>query len=153
MKQWPKDGKPVLFSDIADPLVQAMADAVGNGMVRAVPVKRRGGYAFRSNTSDLASIDYHGYDIGEDDKATCNSPEYRLSGEGLRFDWTDQGRTPAEVIIGLAVQLGIEQGRRIERERSEAGQTLDLIRRLISAENASRTGKYEYGLALKQKGN
>jgi hypothetical protein len=131
MKQWPKDNKPVAFEELCDPLVQALADIVGNGLVRTVKVKRKGGYGFRSNTSDLATIEYAGYDIGSDDKATCSSPDYRLSGENLRHEWADQGRTPAEVIVGLAIQLGIEQGRRIERQRGHDAETLKLIRLLL----------------------
>lgn len=135
MRQWPEGNETVPFDDLAGPIVQALADAVGNGMVWCVGTKRHASegraYGFASGTSSIKSIDYAGYDIPDNLKHVCQPPDKRLSREGLRFDWEDQGRNPVEVIVGLAIQLGIEQGRRIERQQGTDGQTLDLIRRLL----------------------
>ena len=131
MIKWPDGNKTADFDAITGPIVQALADAIGNKMVWTEPVKRRGGYAFSSGTSSIKGIDYNGLDILDNLKHVCQSPDKRLSREGLQFDWEDQGRHPVEVIVGLAVQLGIEQGRRIERAEGGDSRTLDLIRSLL----------------------
>jgi hypothetical protein len=48
--------------------------------------------------------------------ATYFTFDERVSAEQLRYDDEEQGRDPLEVIIGIAIQLGIEQGRRVEAE-------------------------------------
>ena len=99
-KPWPEDGSPVGFEhDMVEPLVSALRQA----------------YTMTRNNRDV-DIDWTGLDIGDREKAGCLTPDVRLTAEHLKYDEDEQGRTAADVIIGLAVQLGIEQGRRLFKE-------------------------------------
>lgn len=97
MKQWPDDDKTVLFSD----LVESVRECVDFHYDLV-----------RKNT--LESMNYTGYDIGSSTKATSLSPNESLSLEQLKYNFEEQGRDAMEVIIGIAIQLGIEQGIRLE---------------------------------------
>lgn len=90
MKPWPEDDKPAEFSDIANPLVNAIRFA----------------YWLERQNEDI-DIPYDGLNIGKDCAATCLPANEVLSAKRL------EGYDPLEQIIMLAVQLGIEQGRRI----------------------------------------
>lgn len=114
MKPWPKDKSPVYFCDLADSIVSAIKFAY------KLSRKNRG-----------KSIPWKGYNIGKDDRATCLTPDEQLSAEGLEFNDEDQGRSAIEVIVGLAIQLGIEQGRRIANQKHEEEQRFnELLGRL-----------------------
>lgn len=76
------------------------------------------GFAYDlTRTNESSDVPYGGYDIGRDERAGSFSPAERLTAEQLRYDELDQGRDAATVILGLAVQLGVEQGRRIQQVR------------------------------------
>jgi len=51
--------------------------------------------------------------------ATCFPPRESLQVGNLKYEENDQGRDALTVIVGLAVRLGIEQGRALEREERE----------------------------------
>jgi len=95
-KQWPQDDQPVDFSDLADSIQAAILFA----------------YTIKRKNVDK-SIPWTGYDIGSDEKVTCFGPDEQLSAKSLAYSLDDQGRTAFEEIIGLAIRLGIEQGRRV----------------------------------------
>ena len=138
-KEWPEDNEPAAFEQISGPIVRALADLIGNKMVQVAKVKRRtsnglSGYKFGAATSAIKTIDYDGYNIGRSEQATCGNAADQLEETQLQWQWTDQGRTPVEVIVTLAIQLGIEQGRRIaarEAERSGPAFKLKLIKSLL----------------------
>lgn len=67
------------------------------------------------NTND--SSRYDGYDIGEDTKATCPSPDVFLS---LADSGDDLGSLRGRALT-VAFQLGIEQGRRLHPTRPTEG--------------------------------
>jgi hypothetical protein len=102
MKEWPADEKPAYFEDITAPIIRAIKFAY------ALRRKNRG-----------KSIPYNGLDIGKDSQATCLRAKEQLSAEQLAYSSDEQGRNALEEIIGLAVRLGIEQGRRITLEGHE----------------------------------
>jgi hypothetical protein len=89
MQKWPRDGSPVKFEELAKP-------------VRAA----------------LDGGKYEGLDIGLNEKAGCPSPAWSLSPRGLRSH-EEQGRDRTDVLLMTAVQLGIEQGRRLYRRDLE----------------------------------
>ncbi len=97
-KPWPKDDKTVSFHEVTDPIMEALKFTHS--------IKRK-------NTA--MDVPWKGLDIGESQKATCFVPDENLTADSLAFQLEDQGRTALEVIIGIAVQLGMEQGRRVER--------------------------------------
>lgn len=98
---WPTDGKPADFSDLVAPIVKAIK------FTHTLD---------RQNTDK--DVPWDGPNIGASELACCFDPLYALSAEMLAYDEEDQGRDALEVIIGIALQIGIEQGRRIENTSS-----------------------------------
>ena len=100
MKDWPDDGSTLVFDD----LVEACRSAfLAGARWHEQPSKTSKGIAWT------------GPDL------TSGPPaEALLSAEWL----TDRRRTYLEVILGIAVTLGIEQGRRIERRDTRAALSL-----------------------------
>lgn len=109
---WPEDGSCADF----ETLVRGVRDALtfNYRLTR------------RNRTKDTP---YHGHQIG--DLHVCMPVEQMLTAESLAYQKTDQGRDALESILGIAVQLGIEQGRRDERQKHDARRMyIDMIRRL-----------------------
>ncbi len=88
------------FDSLAEPIRKAIAFA----------------YSVKRKNADKR-IPWNGPDIGKDDKATCLSPREALSKANLAWGLKDQGRDALDAIIQIAIQLGIEQGRRAEHEK------------------------------------
>lgn len=115
--KWDKEkSKTARFSDLADPIIKAIKFA----------------YKLERKNEDK-DIKWTGYDIGERDKATCCSPNERLTRESLAFALEDQGSDALTEIITVAIQLGIEQGRRICRGESES--QMGLIKYMVDHAN------------------
>lgn len=100
-KCWPDDGGTVGFSDLCGPVCDAI----------------RFSHSLRRVNVGL-DIPWGGFNIGSSELATCFSPSAQLSAEMLASD-ADQGRDVLDVCVGIAVQLGIEQGRRIGVEKGK----------------------------------
>ena len=98
MVKWPKDNEPVSFEYITEPIVDAIQFA----------------YEMKRVNKDK-DIPYNGLDVGRKEAATCLRAYDQLSSYNLACSHEEQGRTALEEIVGLAVRLGIEQGRRIEQ--------------------------------------
>jgi len=108
MKKWPKNNKPGSFPFIADSIVHAIK--AHYKLERKFPKK----YKFK------------GYDL---DKADLLSPDWVLKAKNLKETEEDQGRDALKEIISLAIQMGIQQGKRIETDRSSLSigiQTIEL---------------------------
>jgi hypothetical protein len=84
---WPEKGGPATFAMLADSICAAIRFA----------------YQLKRQNQDQ-DIPWTGPDIGEDDE--------QLSAEMLALIEKDQGRDALDEIVGLALRLGIEQGRR-----------------------------------------
>lgn len=97
-RQWPKDNKPAQFSDLVDPVIK--------GIRFAYSMKRR---------NETRRIPWTGPDTGK--SAVTPPPKEWLSRDSLAWDLEDQGRDALEILVGIAVQLGIEQGRRATIEK------------------------------------
>lgn len=96
---WPADNKPALFSELTFPLVSAMRFAYN------LRRRHRG-----------EDIPYFGVNVG----GPLTAARKRLSAENLAVEAAN-GVHADEMIIALAVQIGIEQGRRLAAaEQSEA---------------------------------
>jgi hypothetical protein len=95
-KNWPANDAPMDFESLTKPLVRAMRFA----------------YKLRRQNRDK-DIPWTGPEIGERERATCLSPSTQLSSENMIYSEDEQGRDGLEEIIGLALRIGIEQGRRI----------------------------------------
>jgi len=94
MKSWPENGDPVNFDDLSAPLVSAARRfaLTGNGKYNGL------GYPHSAHI--------------------CPPPNKILSPSGLKAAHK-QGRDIIEMIVGVALQLGIEQGIRLERKRAK----------------------------------
>jgi len=108
-KPWPKDNAPLHFGDLVGPVVKAIRQAYKMRLRRSI--YKRG-------------LKWTGYDIGARDKACCCSPDAHLTGENLLYSNNNQGRSPLEEIVALAVKTGIEQGRRLQWESGETERQL-----------------------------
>ncbi len=122
-KSWPDEGETVCFRDLAEPVCEAIRFA----------------YSL-SRRNKRRSVPWTGYNIGKHELACCLPPHRVLMESQLRQDG-EQGRDALQGIVGIAVQLGIEQGRRMERERNSIED--DLVRLLAEGvlENLRRKGK------------
>lgn len=96
LKEWPEDNTPVKFRDIVEPLYEAV--------LFAYEVKRK---------NKNKDIPYEGYELGEDELVTCISMKEGLSAEVLKWARDSHGESALLRILSVAVQLGIEQGRRV----------------------------------------
>src|ERR1700751_5446488 len=107
MKKWPHR-KPADFEDILIPLVKAVKFA----------------YSLERKNKDK-DIPYSGFERSS--MRACLAPiKEALSVKNLKFDEEDQGRTALEVILAIAIQLGIEQGKRMEQQ--EADKDLKIVK-------------------------
>lgn len=99
---WPEDGSPLDFDSLAEPILHAIRDA----------------YSL-TRKDRRRSIPWSGPEIAWQERA--NSPTFkdRLSARNLQYAEEDQGRDALAEIIGVAIQLAIEQGRRIYKTSAE----------------------------------
>lgn len=110
MKKWPENNKTVPFED----LVKSVKSCVN------FHYKLKRIHTFEP-------MDYKGYDIGSSIRATSLSPNESLTLDNLERD-REQGRDPMDTIIAIAIQLGIEQGIRVESEKTDLLRlTIDLL--------------------------
>jgi hypothetical protein len=95
--------EPYKFDDMADPVLKAIRFAY--------KLERR---------NKNKNVPWNGPRLGENMRA--NSPEFaeRLRAGRLAYAEEDQGRDALEEIIGIALQVGIEQGRRIAKSSQSA---------------------------------
>lgn len=99
IKEWKED--PAYFSDLTDPIVKAIK------------------FAYKLSRKNLGKdIPYSGYDRPSILGTNHTIPKC-FSAENLKYQENNQGISALDEIIAVAVQLGIEQGRRIyEQENS-----------------------------------
>jgi len=101
---WPEDEEPIEFEKLTKPLVNAVWFA----------------YDLTRKNED-ADIPWEGPDIGWRERATCFGPKEQLTSKNLTYSKEEQGRSALEEIVGLAIRLGIEQGRRIATSEDGGG--------------------------------
>lgn len=100
---WPQaKNEPLDFDALAGPLMRAVQFCYN--------LERR---------NHNKSVPWKGPNIGSNELACCLPAKEKLSAKNLAYSEEDQGRDPLQEIIGLAIQLGIEQGRRIMRSSPE----------------------------------
>jgi len=115
MKKWPKDDKPARFEDICNDICKAINFAY--------TLQRR-------NASK--NIPWKGLEIGKQSLCGSFGMKEALSAESLAYQLEDQGRDALKILVGRAVMLGIEQGRRAE-VNSTVSQIKDITFRLMEA--------------------
>lgn len=97
---WPREGRPANFSELTEPVCEAIRFAY--------EISRR---------NKRRSIPWIGLTLGERELAGCPPPHEKLGRSYLEYSEHHQGRDALDELVGIAVQLGIEQGRRLEGER------------------------------------
>jgi hypothetical protein len=106
MKKWPKDNELATFEDLVDPILESIRDV----------------YTLERN--HMKKVPYRGYDIGSNIKHVCLSPNEVLTSDYL------SDHDPLQTLISIAVQLGIEQGTRMQLERQRI---IDVTRGMMDA--------------------
>lgn len=99
MANFPDNGRPLSFEELTEPVCKAIRFAYG--------LKRK------NRDKDIA---WSGPTLRS---ANALPPEEALKSENLLYCEEDQGRDALMEIVGLAIQLGIEQGRRITMTGNE----------------------------------
>jgi hypothetical protein len=94
MTTWPTENKPARFERITEPLARWLRAWIARGDYKT----------------------YDGLPLGQHEAAGALQPSDALTEESLTYNAIHQGRDVLDVVIGLAVQLGIEQGRRLQQE-------------------------------------
>ncbi len=105
-KAWPAKGT-ANFEDLTGPVCEAIRFAYD-----------------LSRKNQSRPIPWTGYTIGAQELVGGSPPHLRLERDNLYYDQHDQGRPALEVLVGIAVQMGIEQGRRMEQESGVSGREL-----------------------------
>lgn len=109
--RWPKSpSECAAFEQLTEPILKALRFAY--------TLKRK---------NENVRIPWTGLGIGPDCAATCLCPEDALSKDSLAWALDEHGRDALEVIVQLAVQLGIEQGRRLALHKQKERLCLPLI--------------------------
>jgi hypothetical protein len=97
MKQWPEDKTEwVPAEDLLEPLRRSLFEAY--------TIKR----------TKEKSISYDGYNIAIQELAVSQSPEQNLTESAIDYH-EERGRDILDIVLLIAYQLGIEQGRRLTR--------------------------------------
>lgn len=96
---WPKDGSPASFSDLTEPIRKIVRHC----------------YSIQRKNKNK-DVDWKGLELPECMSATCLTFDEKLKADNLKYEKEDQGRSAMDVIISIAVQLGIEQGRRMYKQ-------------------------------------
>lgn len=107
MKEWPKDGKYLPFRELVRPVRAAVE------------------FAYRLERTNVGrDIPWDGPNVGKDTLVCAFSPAETLLAGNLKYSEEEQDRDPLTEIIGVAVQLGIEQGRRMAAEKLDSPLTM-----------------------------
>lgn len=97
LKKWPKNNVPVSF-DI-------LADSICNSIRQAYELKR---------INSSIPIPYEGYELPDNQLITNSKIREQLKPENIAWLKEDQFMDELQILIGIALSLGIEQGRRVE---------------------------------------
>lgn len=101
-KQWPEDGSPVDFESLVKPFKKSFR------------------FAYNMRRKNLhKDVPYDGFNLGRSDLACCLPAKEKLNQRNLKYSNEEQGRDALEELIGLVLQVGIEQGRRITKDSLE----------------------------------
>lgn len=95
-ESWPSDGSPIDMDKLVKPVVHAVNQL----------------YKLERNNPGK-DVDWDGPNLGYPELAVSSEPKERLSAKELQWIENDQGRSALEEVVILAIQLGIEQGRRL----------------------------------------
>jgi hypothetical protein len=100
-----REEKPYSFDELADPVLKALR------------------FAYKLERRNLGrNVPWNGPRLGKSMRASCIDFKDRLRSGTLAYAEEDQGRDALEEIVSIAIQLGIEQGRRLQvKEDGQAG--------------------------------
>lgn len=118
VKRWPANDEPSSFYTILYPLRRAFDF----------------GATWERKNADQ-DVPWTGLGIGKDLLVSDFDADEKLKAERIRYGAEEQDRDFVSTILGLAIQLGIEQGRRCERKRLK----MDIDTMRIGLDIASRS--------------
>ncbi len=120
MKSWPKNDKPADFEDMVKTGIAAVQ------------------FAYKLTRKNKGkSIPVVGVDAPEN--AGCPSGEVTLNSANLKYSEEEQGRCALEEIIGVVLRIGIEQGRRIEKNNTGREMTKIALKGIVTMTEADQT--------------
>jgi hypothetical protein len=124
-KEWPADGKPMDFTD----LTNALRGAIN--------------FAYSRKRKNIGKdVPWNGPGVGLAERASCPPPAHLLKAESLRYSEEEQGRDTLDEILGIAIRLGMEQGRRVFMQSYEYQSLVTTLRTIQAmAGNASHNIK------------
>lgn len=118
--KWPDDGQPARFPDLVEPVCKALRQA----------------YSMRRKNKNK-DIKWTGPPQGRACGVGSFEHAEKLLKENMKYSLEDQGRDALTEIVGVAVQLGIEQGERMFKtsgtykfELTSIGIIEDMIKRI-----------------------
>jgi len=101
MKQWPEDKTATLYyEDLVTPVRKAFLKA------------------YKLVSRRKKNVPYEGYNFGGFSLAGSPPPDEHLQEEMIKYH-RERGRDILDIILMIAFNLGIEQGRRLEAKNSE----------------------------------
>ena len=101
MKEWPKEKTETLdYEALIKPVRAALMQA------------------YKFTRSKLKSIPYDGYNFGGQTLCCIGTPEYELNKESIKYH-KERGRDVLDIILMIAFNLGLENGRRIEAKNTK----------------------------------
>ena len=112
-KAWPLRDKPAHFDDITLPLRHALCQL------------------YRLERLELVDIEWTGLDTGELTRAGCPSPDALLTKAAIQHN-EKKDRYALDIILLIALQLGIEQGRRLTLQDLCLTKEIDRIRTTLN---------------------
>lgn len=101
MRKWPSDPTAhVNYEELVTPVITTV----------------RSGFELKRN--EMKEFIYDGFEIGAHEQASCMNPDETFSKEGLEYH-EERGRDLLDVAINVVFMLGVEQGRRMQRQDSQ----------------------------------
>jgi hypothetical protein len=122
LKQWPEDPKLVPYEDLVKP-------------IKAIINK-----GYRLIRNDEKSFDYEGFEIGDNELGHFPSPKYRFTDKLLAYEKKVGGRNLIDVALNVLYLLGIENGRRAERQNQKP--SYDVSQTLARYREANKDLRY-----------
>ena len=108
--------EPYSFDDLTVPVCDAIRELYD--------LKPRGDYGDK--------VEWTGPDLGKSLRANSLTFDVALTRDSLEYNNENQGRSPLQTVVGIAIQLGIEQGRRLYRKDQEMSlKLLDMAVKLL----------------------
>ena len=97
-QDWPEDGSQLSFTYLVGAVLHAVHEC------------------YELKKKDSGDVDWQGPPLPKFLESSCLDFREKLTAESLAYAREERGLSAIEVLVGIAVQLGMEQGRRRHQE-------------------------------------